>query len=101
MADDSNLTSEQTDQLICFQEITQIESIDECKQILEAFSWNVEVSGLFFKEAIILLLLISFFNLHSVSNSKLFQRKRAPRGSNLQQQSTKLPVLLTLQSEHQ
>lgn len=42
MADDSNLTTEQTDQLICFQEITQIESIDECKQILEAFSWNVE-----------------------------------------------------------
>jgi hypothetical protein len=44
MADDGNLTTEQMDQLICFQEITQIESIDECKQILEAFSWNVEVS---------------------------------------------------------
>lgn len=42
MADDSDLTTEQTDQLICFQEITQIESIDECKRILEAFSWNVE-----------------------------------------------------------
>jgi FAS-associated factor 2 len=42
MADDGNLSAEQTDQLICFQEITQIESIDECKQILEAFSWNVE-----------------------------------------------------------
>lgn len=42
MADDGNLSGEQTDQLTCFQEITQIESIDECKQILEAFSWNVE-----------------------------------------------------------
>lgn len=42
MSDDANLSAEQTDQLICFQEITQIESIEECKQILEAFSWNVE-----------------------------------------------------------
>lgn len=42
MADEGNLSAEQTDQLSTFQEITQIESIEECKQILEAFSWNVE-----------------------------------------------------------
>lgn len=42
MADDGNLSAEQTEQLIYFQEITQIESMDECKQLLEAFSWNVE-----------------------------------------------------------
>lgn len=42
MADDENLSAEQTDKLIYFQEITHIDSIEECKQILEAFSWNIE-----------------------------------------------------------
>lgn len=43
MADD-NLSAEQTDKLIHFQEITHIDSIDQCKQILEAFDWNIELA---------------------------------------------------------
>jgi hypothetical protein len=71
MADDGNLSAEQTDKLIYFQvneenclhrtkfihqflfnyliitkEITHIDSIEECKQILEAFSWNIEVNSI-------------------------------------------------------
>ena len=42
MADDADLSAEQTDKLVYFQEITHIESFDECKQILEAFEWNIE-----------------------------------------------------------
>ena len=45
MADEeNNLTTEQTDKLVYFQEVTRIDSIDECKQLLEAFEWNIEVS---------------------------------------------------------
>ena len=42
MADDADLSAEQTEKLVYFQEITHIESFDECKQILEAFEWNIE-----------------------------------------------------------
>lgn len=44
MADDGDLTTEQTEKLVIFQDITHIDSIDECKQILEAFQWNIEVA---------------------------------------------------------
>lgn len=42
MADDENLSAEQNDKLAYFQEITHIESLEECKQILQAFEWNME-----------------------------------------------------------
>lgn len=44
MADDENLNPEQTEKLVQFQEITHIDSIDECRQLLEAFQWNVELA---------------------------------------------------------
>ncbi|CAF0704875.1 unnamed protein product [Brachionus calyciflorus] len=44
MADDENLSPEQTEKLVQFQEITHIDSIEECKQLLEAFQWNVELA---------------------------------------------------------
>lgn len=43
MADD-NLSAEQNEKLAYFQEITHIDSTDECKQILEAFGWNIEAA---------------------------------------------------------
>lgn len=59
MADEGNLTPEQTEKLVQFQvnfenfkkffkkyffkEITHNESIEECIRLLEAFQWNVEV----------------------------------------------------------
>lgn len=42
--DDENLSAEQTEKLICFQAISQLESLDRNKQILKQFSWNVEAA---------------------------------------------------------
>lgn len=42
MADGENLSADQNEKLAYFQEITHIESLDECRQILEAFEWNME-----------------------------------------------------------
>ena len=43
MADGNDLSVDQTTKLALFQEIVGIESLDECRQILEVFEWNVEV----------------------------------------------------------
>ncbi len=44
MADeDGNLSADQMAKLAQFQDITRIDSFDECKQLLEAFEWNIEV----------------------------------------------------------
>jgi hypothetical protein len=43
MADENDLSAEQTSQLAHFQEIVGIDSLDECRQILEVFEWNIEV----------------------------------------------------------
>jgi hypothetical protein len=40
----SNLTPENLETLVNFKEITHIESTEECKQILEAFGWNLELA---------------------------------------------------------
>lgn len=40
--DDVDLSPEQTEKLIHFQDLTMIEDIDRCKYILERHSWNIE-----------------------------------------------------------
>ncbi|RMZ96522.1 FAS-associated factor 2 [Brachionus plicatilis] len=42
MADEENLSLEQTEKLLHFQEITHNDSIEECKRLLEVFQWDVE-----------------------------------------------------------
>ena len=39
---DSELSAEQQTKLAHFQEITHVDSLDECRQILEVFEWNLE-----------------------------------------------------------
>jgi len=40
----SELSPENIEMLVNFKEITHIQSTDECKQILEAFGWNLELA---------------------------------------------------------
>jgi hypothetical protein len=40
----SDLSPENIETLVNFKEITHIQSTDECKQILEAFGWNLELA---------------------------------------------------------
>ncbi|XP_071959337.1 FAS-associated factor 2-like [Antedon mediterranea] len=44
MAEGSEITPEQTEQLIQFQDLTGIEDMDKCRQILERHNWNIEIA---------------------------------------------------------
>ncbi|XP_033109642.1 FAS-associated factor 2-like [Anneissia japonica] len=44
MAEGNEISPEQTEQLIQFQDLTGIEDMDKCRQILERHSWNIEMA---------------------------------------------------------
>ncbi|KAJ9584534.1 hypothetical protein L9F63_021144 [Diploptera punctata] len=44
MADNSNLTAEQTEKILQFQDLTGIEDISVCRDVLQRHAWDLEVS---------------------------------------------------------
>ncbi|KAK7469954.1 hypothetical protein BaRGS_00036058 [Batillaria attramentaria] len=44
MADDGDLTHEQTDKLLQFQDLTGIDDMNRCREILQRHSWNIEAA---------------------------------------------------------